>query len=96
MGDGGREKEKETLIGCFLYAPQWGTELATWVMCPDQKSNLALAGVAQWIECSLQSKGSLVQFPVRAHAWVSGLVPSRGSVRGNHTLIDISLPPFPL
>ena len=36
-------------------------------------------------------KGSPVQFPVRAHAWGSGQVPSRGRVRGNHTLIFLSL-----
>ena len=53
----------------------------------------ALAGVAQWIECRLQTKGSLVQFPVRAHAWVVGQVPSRGPCeRQPH--IDVSLPLF--
>ena len=31
----------------------------------------------------LRTKGSLVQFPVRAHAWVAGQVPSWGCVRGN-------------
>ena len=34
---------------------------------------------------------SLVGFPVRAHAWVVGHIPSRGRVRGNHTLIFLSL-----
>ena len=53
--------------------------------------NLALAGVAQWIEHRLQTKGSLVWFPVRAHAWVVGQVPSRGRMRGNHILMLISL-----
>ena len=43
-----------------------------------------LAGVAQWIECG-QTKGSLVKFPVRAHTWVVGQVPSEDHVRGNHT-----------
>ena len=44
-----------------------------------------------------QTKGSQVQFPVRAHAWVVGQVPSRGHVRGNYTLmfLSLSLPPFP-
>ena len=51
----------------------------------------ALAGVAQWIECRLQTKVSPVQFPVRAHAWVAGQVPSEGQVRGNHTLMFLSL-----
>ena len=38
----------------------------------------ALAGIAQWIERGLWTKGSLVRFPVRVHAWVVGQVPSRG------------------
>ena len=41
----------------------------------------------------LQTKGSLVQFLVRAHAWVVGQVPSRGCVRGKHTLVFPSLSP---
>ena len=40
---------------------------------------------------SLLTKGSLVVFPVRAHAWVAGQVPSGGTCgRQPHT--DISLP----
>ena len=54
---------------------------------------VALASVAQWLSASLQIKGSLVQFPVRAHAWVSGQVPSRGRMRGNHPLMFPSLSP---
>ena len=60
---------------------------------------LALAGVAQWIESELLTKGLPVQFPVRAHAWIAGQDPSEGHVRGNHTLMFLSLPislPFPL
>ena len=55
----------------------------------------ALAGVAQWIECRLQTKGSPVRFPVRAHAWVAGQVPRGGHVRGNHTLTSLSPSPSP-
>ena len=51
----------------------------------------ALAGVAQWIESGLRTKGSPVRFPVRAHAWVAGQVPSGGHVRSNHTLMFLSL-----
>ena len=40
---------------------------------------------------SLQNKGWLVQFPVRAHAWVAGLVPGGGHVKGNHMLMFLSL-----
>ena len=39
----------------------------------------------------LQTTGSLVQFPVRAPDWVAGQVPSEGHMRGNHTLIFLSL-----
>ena len=39
----------------------------------------------------LWTKGSLVQFPVRAHVWAVDQVPSRGRVRGNHTLMFLSL-----
>ena len=51
----------------------------------------ALAGEAQWLSASLQIKGLLVGFPVRAHAWVAGQVPSWGCVRGNRTLMFLSL-----
>ena len=32
-----------------------------------------------------------VQFPVQIHAWVAGQVPSRGRMRGNYTLMFLSL-----
>ena len=56
-----------------------------------QNKTHTLAGVAQWIQCGLRTKGSPVQFPVRAHAWAAGQVPSRGRVRSNHTLMFLSL-----
>ena len=43
------------------------------------------------LSTDLQTKGLPVQFPVRAHPWVSGQVPSRGHMRGNHTLMFLSL-----
>ena len=50
------------------------------------------------LSTGLQTKGLPVQFPVKAHAWVVGQVPSRGYVRGNHTVMFLSLslflPPF--
>ena len=61
--------------------------------------NLALAGVLQWVEHRLGTKGLPVQFPVRAHAWVVGQVPSGHHLRGNHTLMFLSLSfslPYPL
>ena len=38
------------------------------------------------LSAGLQSKGSLVRFPVKAHAWVTGQVPGVESAIGNHTL----------
>ena len=46
------------------------------------------------LSTGLQTKGSLVQFPVRAHAWVVGQIPSEGYERGNYTLVFLSLSPF--
>ena len=40
----------------------------TTLLAAIRTPNLVLAGVAHWIEHGLQTKGSLVQFPVRAHA----------------------------
>ena len=60
------------------------------------KNNLALAGVAQWIEHGLRTKVSQVRFSVSAHAWVAGQVPSRGRIRGNHTLMFPPVLPFPV
>ena len=45
------------------------------------------------LSTSLQTKGLVVQFAVRSHAWVEGQVPSRGCVRHPH--IDGSLPLSP-
>ena len=43
------------------------------------------------LSASLQTKGSPARFPVRAYAWVASQVPSGGCVRGNHTLLFLSL-----
>ena len=37
------------------------------------------------LSTGLRTKGSLVWFPVRAHAWVVGQAPSRGRVRDSYT-----------
>ena len=48
------------------------------------------------LSVSLWTRGSPVQFPVGAHAWVLGQVPRRGCMRGNHTLMFLSfLSPVP-
>ena len=43
------------------------------------------------LSASLLTEWSLVQFPVRAQAWVVGQEPGKGHVRGNHTLMFLSL-----
>ena len=43
------------------------------------------------LSAGLQTKGSLVQFLVRTHAWVAGQIPSREHARGNHTQMFLSL-----
>ena len=48
------------------------------------------------LSASLQTKESWVCFPVRAHTWVAGQVSSRGHMRGNHTLMFLSLSFCPL
>ena len=47
------------------------------------------------LSAGLRTKQWQVRFPVRAHAWVAGQVPSRGHARDNHTLMFLSLFPFP-
>ena len=47
------------------------------------------------LSTGLKTERSLVQFLVRAHAWVVGQAPTRGCTRGNHTLMLLFLP-FPL
>ena len=43
------------------------------------------------LSASLQTKERVVQFPVRAYAWVAGQVPSRGRMRGSHISKFLSL-----
>ena len=43
------------------------------------------------LSAGLQTEILLVQISVRAHAWVEGWVPGWGHVRGNHTLMFLSL-----
>ena len=61
---------------------------------------LAVAGMAQCTECqpANQKVRSPVRFPVRAHVWAVGQVPSRRHGRENCTLMVLSLSfsfPFP-
>ena len=62
-----------------------------WHTKPKTFTTWALADVAQQIEHGLITEGLLVQFPVGTCAWVVGQDPSEGHVRGNHTLMFLSL-----
>ena len=60
---------------------------------------IPLAGVAQWMECGLRTRGTLVRFPFKSHAWVVVPVPGGGQVRDHRTLMFLSLSfslPLPL
>ena len=78
-----------------LYLPYVYTTLILLIKCNYQKINIALAGVAQWIEhqpvnqrvtSSIHSQGTCL-------GCRPGQVPSRGQARGNHTLMFLSLSP---
>ena len=62
-----------------------------------KKIKQALAGVAQWIECRPVNHRAASSVPSQGTSLGCGpgQVPSRGRVRGNHTLMFLSLPPFP-
>ena len=56
---------------------------------------LALAGVAQWIEREPVNERVAGSIPSQGTCLVVGQVPSWGCVRGNHTLMFLSLPSPP-
>ena len=73
---------QKIFIGCLLYARQ---SSGYWYYNWEQRWKYEpwlvwLSGLST----SLQTKGSLVRFPVRAHAWVVGQVPGKGCTRSNH------------
>ena len=43
------------------------------------------------VSAGLGTKRLQIRFPVSAHAWVVGQVPSRGCAGGNHTLMFLPL-----
>ena len=59
--------------------------------CVSHHNNTAQLGRLRGLSTGLRTRGWLVRFPVRAHAWVVVQVPSRGHERGNHTLIFLFL-----
>ena len=83
----------------YVRSPLNGSEaLLSYVQCflylVSSSINVSIFGLGWWLSesnASLWTKGSLVRFPVREHAWVMGQVPGREHVRGNHTLMFLSL-----
>ena len=72
-------RNKFTLVGVLKFIAYRKCKMLSWLVWLSELS------------ASLQTKGSLVPFPVRAHTWVVGQVPSRGHVGGNHILMFLSL-----
>ena len=61
---------------------------------PTQRTEKKDEPWLEWLSglsAGLQTTGSPIRFPVRAHAWVAGQAPSRGRTRGIHTLMFLSL-----
>ena len=99
-------------LDIHIYFMRW-TYCGGYTLCLFIKVQYVCVVLARWLSClerhpvhqkiagsilgQSTSLGSLVRFPVRAHAWFAGQVPSRGHVRGNHTSMFLSLflPPFP-
>ena len=81
----------------------WETNLGSWQI---QSLDMHLSKLREqpqlvWLSglsAGLWTRGSPIQFPVRAHAWVAGQVPSRVSKRKPHVGVSLPLflPPFPL
>ena len=68
-----------------------GEDIQAYRLLPIENHRAALAAAAQWIEHWPVSQRSPVQFPLRAHAWVAGQVPTQGHMRGTLTLMFLSL-----
>ena len=75
----------------MLITHSWNLTGLSWVVLSQGlpyscSQKMARALVKVWLSglsSGLQTKGSLVQFLVRAHAWVADQVPSWGYARGN-------------
>ena len=82
--------------GC-RFNPQSGHIVEATNECIKKWNNMPWLVWLNGLSTGPQTKGSPIQFPIRARAWVVSQVPSRGHMRGNHTLMFLSLflPPFP-
>ena len=84
------------------YASRCSKDCLTSLFCVSEihVSSTVKIDIRPWLvwlsglSAGLWTKGLPVQFPVRAHAWVVGQVPSRGCFE-RQPQRDVSLPPFP-
>ena len=82
------EKSAASLMGALLYVTSCFSLAAFKILWPWL---LWLSGLS----AGLQTKGLLIRFLARAHAWVAGHVLSRGCMRSNHTLMFLRPLSFP-
>ena len=86
-----------TRINQWMYKSKWNNKLMFLSLSSQSINKLGgpwLVWLSGWV-LACKSKGCQFDSQSRAHAWVVGLVPSRGCARGNHTLMFLSLSPFP-
>ena len=78
------------IMGCKAFYP---LIKASWSITKTilEKASLPWLMRLSGLSAGLWTRGSLVQFPVRAHAWVVNQVPIWGHTGGNHTLMFLSL-----
>ena len=80
-------RNKFTLVGVLKFIAYRKCKMLSWLVWLSELS------------ASLRTKGLLVPFPVGAHAWVVGQVPSGGGAHKRQPHTDVSFPllllPFP-
>ena len=83
---------KTSALGClnYFFPGQLITETIAYLKWFLKKIYCSPGWQLSGLNMSLQTKWSPVRFPVRAHAWVGGRVPSGAHTRSNHTLMFLS------
>ena len=82
------------VITCRNVFNVWPKTTLLLPVCPRDTKSLESKVWLVWLSelsTGLQTRGSLVRFPVRTQAWVAGQVLIRGRAKGNHTLMFLSL-----
>ena len=74
-----------------FFACCWSSSYAWWSLIIFNKELPLWLVWLSGVRAGLWTQRSLVPLPVRTHAWVVGQVPGGGRMRGNHTLMFLSL-----